>query len=112
MVMPLEANYIHGLRGWAEGIIADKVVTSPQSMAKVVLELLDHIQFLKDAVATEDYIRTTGGHTLPHLEDGQVLLKRVRTCPICLRPKTHHRLHGYRCDTPGHDEMARDLSHT
>lgn len=65
MVKPLEENYIHSLRGWADGVIADQVVTTPHSAARIVLELLDHIQFLKDAVASERYIRTTGSHTPP-----------------------------------------------
>lgn len=52
------------------------------------------------------------GSKTDELEDIHAMLKRVTTCPICQRPKTHHRLYGYRCNTPGHDEMARDLSHT
>lgn len=70
MVMPLEENYINSLRGWANGVLADEVVTTPHSSARIVLELLDHIQFLKDAVATERYIRTTGKHTLPDKATG------------------------------------------
>ena len=65
MVKPLEENYIYSLRAWANGVIEGDVITTQQSAARVALELLDHIQFLKDAIATERYIRTTGMHTLP-----------------------------------------------
>jgi len=30
-------------------------------------------------------------------------LKDVYTCKICGRPKTHHRLYGYLCENPEHN---------
>lgn len=47
MTNPLEKNYIESLRGWAQGVIADQVVTTPHSAAQVAVELLDHIKFLE-----------------------------------------------------------------
>lgn len=42
------------------------------------------------------------------LERFEGMLQRVFTCQICGQPKTHHRLHGYRCHNPEHAELERE----
>lgn len=58
------------------------------------------------AVADSAY-KLKNRDTMPDAGDGNELHEEMRdvfTCSICGRPKTHHRLYGYRCDNPEHNE--------
>lgn len=45
----------------------------------------------------------------PFKDEIEAIMKDVFTCPICGRPKTHHRLYGYRCENPEHQAMEDEL---